>query len=100
MITAVTFINLLTFLFNFNFRCSFSTSEQCSEWQRRITLYVGVPDKLESLFAFPFYAWTSESPSIETEWSGRLQKGAFSNNDIEREVNINLSPSFNKKKTN
>ncbi|KAL5275656.1 MTMR4 family protein [Megaselia abdita] len=45
-------------------KCSFETAEQCMEWQRRITLFTGVPPDYESLFAFPFYSWTSDSAAI------------------------------------
>ncbi|XP_023034870.1 myotubularin-related protein 4 isoform X2 [Drosophila willistoni] len=41
-------------------RCSFQSAEQCSEWQRRIQLLIGVPETLETLFAFPFYSWTCD----------------------------------------
>lgn len=41
-------------------RCSFPTAEQCLEWQRRIQLLIGVPETLETLFAFPFYSWTCD----------------------------------------
>ncbi|XP_030379367.1 myotubularin-related protein 3 isoform X2 [Scaptodrosophila lebanonensis] len=41
-------------------RCSFQSAEQCSEWQRRIQLSIGVPETLETLFAFPFYSWTCD----------------------------------------
>uniref|UniRef100_W4VR85 Lateral signaling target protein 2 homolog n=1 Tax=Corethrella appendiculata TaxID=1370023 RepID=W4VR85_9DIPT len=72
-------------------KCSFSTSEQCSEWQRRITLSVGVPENLETLFAFPFHAWASESPAIinsqqDNEWSGRLCRAGNSDDDFLKEV--------------
>ncbi|XP_059612654.1 myotubularin-related protein 4 isoform X4 [Phlebotomus argentipes] len=68
-------------------KCSFDTAEQCSEWQRRISLSVGVPDNLESLFAFPFYAWASESPcSADNEWTGRLQKAGNCDDDFRKEV--------------
>ncbi|XP_055676615.1 myotubularin-related protein 4 isoform X1 [Lutzomyia longipalpis] len=68
-------------------KCSFDTAEQCSEWQRRISLSVGVPDNLESLFAFPFYAWASELPcSTDNEWTGRLQKAGNCDDDFRKEV--------------
>lgn len=41
-------------------RCSFPSAEQCSDWQRRIHLMIGVPESLETLFAFPFYSWTCD----------------------------------------
>ncbi|XP_037035625.1 myotubularin-related protein 4 isoform X4 [Bradysia coprophila] len=68
-------------------KCSFATSEQCSEWQRRITLSVGVPTSLESMFAFPFYAWASEHPpSTDNEWSGRLLRASRIDEDFRKEV--------------
>ncbi|XP_046803340.1 myotubularin-related protein 3 isoform X2 [Lucilia cuprina] len=42
-------------------KCSFETAEQCTEWQRRIQLSVGVPETLESIFAFPFCSWACDS---------------------------------------
>uniref|UniRef100_A0A1B0GAE2 Lateral signaling target protein 2 homolog n=1 Tax=Glossina morsitans morsitans TaxID=37546 RepID=A0A1B0GAE2_GLOMM len=42
-------------------KCSFETAEQCTEWQRRIQMSVGVPETLESIFAFPFCSWTCDS---------------------------------------
>ncbi|XP_044316993.1 myotubularin-related protein 4 isoform X2 [Drosophila rhopaloa] len=41
-------------------RCSFQSAEQCADWQRRIHLLIGVPEVLETLFAFPFYSWTCD----------------------------------------
>ncbi|XP_016998647.2 phosphatidylinositol-3,5-bisphosphate 3-phosphatase MTMR4 isoform X2 [Drosophila takahashii] len=41
-------------------RCSFQSAEQCADWQRRIHLLIGVPEALETLFAFPFYSWTCD----------------------------------------
>ncbi|KAL7745759.1 hypothetical protein ACLKA6_009959 [Drosophila palustris] len=41
-------------------KCSFQSAEQCLEWQRRIQLLIGVPETLETLFAFPFYSWTCD----------------------------------------
>ncbi|EDV99889.1 GH12561 [Drosophila grimshawi] len=41
-------------------RCSFPSAEQCLEWQRRVQLLIGVPETLETLFAFPFYSWTCD----------------------------------------
>ncbi|XP_034486343.1 myotubularin-related protein 3 isoform X2 [Drosophila innubila] len=41
-------------------KCSFQSAEQCLEWQRRIQLLIGVPETLETLFAFPFYSWTGD----------------------------------------
>ncbi|XP_049301044.1 uncharacterized protein LOC125774823 isoform X2 [Anopheles funestus] len=69
-------------------RCSFATSEQCSEWNRRITLSIGVPETLEALFAFPFHAWASESPTLnqDNEWAGRLQRVGSFDDEFRREV--------------
>ncbi|XP_058825823.1 myotubularin-related protein 4 isoform X2 [Topomyia yanbarensis] len=69
-------------------KCSFLTSEQCSEWQRRISLSIGVPETLESLFAFPFHAWASESPTLnqDNEWYGRLQRVGNYDDDFRKEV--------------
>lgn len=73
-------------------KCSFETAEQCSEWARRITMYIGVPESLESLFAFAFYSWTSDymatsSANAENnEWSGRLQRAGRYEDDFRREV--------------
>lgn len=41
-------------------RCSFQSADQCLEWQRRIQLLIGIPETLETLFAFPFYSWTCD----------------------------------------
>lgn len=69
------------------FRCTFPTSEQCSDWQRRISLYIGVPSTLESLFAFSFYAWASEQQSnSENEWTGRMQRATHYDDDFRKEV--------------
>ncbi|XP_058455879.1 myotubularin-related protein 3 isoform X2 [Malaya genurostris] len=69
-------------------KCSFLTSEQCSEWQRRITLSIGIPETLEALFAFPFHAWASESPTLnqDNEWYGRLQRVGNYDDDFRKEV--------------
>ncbi|XP_049532953.1 uncharacterized protein LOC125949700 isoform X2 [Anopheles darlingi] len=69
-------------------KCSFATSEQCSEWNRRITLSIGVPETLEALFAFPFHAWASESPTLnqDNEWAGRLQRDGSLDDDFRREA--------------
>lgn len=67
-------------------RCSFLTSETCAEWQRRLSLCTGVPETLESLFAFPFYGWVSESSgSSDSEWYGRLQTASNYDDDFRRE---------------
>lgn len=80
-------------------RCSFATSETCSEWQRRILLSSGIPDKLESLFAFPFKAWTSETISNGglIEWANRLKKSDNNENEFINEVKrlgFNLNSSW------
>lgn len=46
------------------FRCSFETTEKCSEWQRRITMAVSSLTNFNSLFAFPFYAWSSDQSEL------------------------------------
>lgn len=66
-------------------RCAFKTPEQCAEWQRRISLHVGVPSSLETLFAFPFHAWTTEKMP-DSEWADRLQRGLYSNDDFMNEI--------------
>lgn len=79
--------NYIKFINYCIFRCSFSTSEQCAEWQRRISLLVGVPNNLESLFAFSFYAWASEyPPNTDNEWADRLQKASKIDDDFRKEV--------------
>ncbi|XP_053679949.1 myotubularin-related protein 4 [Anopheles nili] len=69
-------------------RCSFATSEQCGEWHRRISLSIGVPETLEALFAFPFHAWASESPTLnqDNEWAGRLQRVGSFEDEFRREA--------------
>lgn len=48
-------------------RCSFQSAEQCLEWQRRIQLLIGIPETLETLFAFPFYSWTCDNTTIGSQ---------------------------------
>lgn len=48
-------------------RCSFQSAEQCLEWQRRIQLLIGIPETLETLFAFPFYSWTCDTMGNNTK---------------------------------
>lgn len=68
-------------------RCTFSSAEQCTEWQRRITYVVGVPSTLEALFAFPYYAWALEqAANSDNEWSSRMQRGSNYDDDFHREV--------------
>lgn len=83
-------------------KCQFDTFESCADWQRRITLHTGVPTNLEQLFAFPFYAWSTETKATaaaagaaaagETrdrvdacEWAERMQRAPKLNEDFERE---------------
>ncbi|XP_054730884.1 myotubularin-related protein 4 isoform X2 [Anastrepha obliqua] len=84
-------------------KCSFETAEQCAEWQRRIQLSVGVPETLESLFAFPFHSYMCDAISIQngdvvgrlaaggvidnsTEYLERLQRASRDDEDFMREV--------------
>lgn len=41
-------------------RCTFPTTEQCAEWQRRLTKALSLPQRLENVFAFAFYMWNME----------------------------------------
>lgn len=66
-------------------KCSFDTFEKCAEWQRRITLHIGVPVNLETLFAFPFYAWSAENKALDTEWAMRMQRAPKLDEDFEKE---------------
>jgi len=66
-------------------KCSFETAEQCSEWQRRVQINIGLPESLESLFAFPFCSWTCESRSSNTMNS--YQNGQQNGNSSE---NLNM----------
>lgn len=66
-------------------KCSFDTFERCAEWQRRITLHIGVPVNLETLFAFPFYAWSAENKALDTEWAMRMQRAPKLDEDFEKE---------------
>ncbi|XP_055633203.1 uncharacterized protein LOC129773587 isoform X9 [Toxorhynchites rutilus septentrionalis] len=68
-------------------KCSFSTSEQCAEWQRRISLCIGVPETLEALFAFPFHAWASEPPfKQDPTWYDRVQRVNLYDDDFRKDV--------------
>lgn len=70
------------------YKCSFLTAEACGEWSRRISLCTGVPETLETLFAFPFYGWVSEQsihPDSTSEWYGRLQSASNYDDDFRRE---------------
>lgn len=52
-----------------------------------MSLAVGVPTNLESLFAFSYYAWASEMPhNLENEWTGRMQRATNYDDDFRREV--------------
>lgn len=77
-------------------RCSFETIELCNDWQRRISLLTGIPPNLETLFAFPFYAWSCENKSLHNNNSSnpaddggappeRLQRAPKCDEDFERE---------------
>lgn len=57
------------------------------DWQRRITLAIGVPARLDALFAFSYYAWASEQPANnDNEWIGRMQRAGNYDEDFRREV--------------
>ncbi|KAK7070785.1 Myotubularin-related protein 4 [Halocaridina rubra] len=43
-----------------SYKCTFSNSELCSEWQRRLTKALSLPQRLENVFSFAFYMWNSE----------------------------------------
>lgn len=69
------------------YKCSFATSESCSEWCRRLSLVIGIPEQLENLFAFAFHAWVSEQTQIaDQEWFGRLQRAGDYDEIFRREV--------------
>lgn len=58
------------------YTCQFSTSESCTEWHSRISLAIAVPEQIETLFAFAFHAYVSESQStsqLDQECFSRLQ---------------------------
>lgn len=44
-----------------------------------------MPSSLETLFAFPFHAWTAEKMP-DSEWADRLQRGLHSNDDFMNEI--------------
>ncbi|XP_039960196.1 myotubularin-related protein 4 isoform X1 [Bactrocera tryoni] len=73
-------------------KCSFETAEQCAEWLRRIQLCVGVPETLESLFAFPFHSYMSDAINMQSEaynspeYLERLQRATRADDDFMREV--------------
>ncbi|XP_049317665.1 myotubularin-related protein 4 isoform X5 [Bactrocera dorsalis] len=73
-------------------KCSFETAEQCAEWLRRIQLCVGVPETLESLFAFPFHSYMSDAINTQNEaynspeYLERLQRAKRADDDFMREV--------------
>ncbi|XP_050737089.1 myotubularin-related protein 4-like isoform X5 [Eriocheir sinensis] len=43
-----------------SYKCTFPTTEQCAEWQRRLTKALSLPQRLENVFAFAFYMWNME----------------------------------------
>ncbi|XP_059490567.1 myotubularin-related protein 3 isoform X2 [Neocloeon triangulifer] len=49
-------------------RCSFSSGEACTEWQRRITKAATQPRVLEKVFALAFFAWANDEADEEA-WS-------------------------------
>uniref|UniRef100_A0A0K8W717 Myotubularin-related protein 3 n=1 Tax=Bactrocera latifrons TaxID=174628 RepID=A0A0K8W717_BACLA len=73
-------------------KCSFETAEQCAEWLRRIQLCVGVPETLESLFAFPFHSYMSDAINMQSEaynspeYLERLQRAKRADDDFMSEV--------------
>ncbi|XP_036232238.2 phosphatidylinositol-3,5-bisphosphate 3-phosphatase MTMR3 isoform X2 [Bactrocera oleae] len=73
-------------------KCSFETAEQCAEWLRRIQLCVGVPETLESLFAFPFHSYMSDAINMQSEaynspeYLERLQRAKRADEDFMREI--------------
>jgi hypothetical protein len=56
------------FIFLFLFRCSFSSGEACTEWQRRITRAATQPRVLEKVFALAFFAWANDEAD-DDDWS-------------------------------
>ncbi|XP_044740718.1 myotubularin-related protein 4 isoform X2 [Chrysoperla carnea] len=46
-------------------RCTFSTNEQCMEWFKRLNRVTQTPSSLHDLFAFAFYAWTTEIGDVD-----------------------------------
>ncbi|KAM7348864.1 uncharacterized protein ACRADG_008032 isoform 2-T8 [Cochliomyia hominivorax] len=61
-------------------KCSFETAEQCTEWQRRIQMSVGVPETLESIFAFPFCSWACDSLNNGQNQGGQQTNGGIGAN--------------------
>ncbi|XP_020808366.1 myotubularin-related protein 3 isoform X3 [Drosophila serrata] len=59
-------------------RCSFQSAEQCADWQRRIHLLIGVPETLETLFAFPFYSWTCDTIGTNGTAANGIENGLAS----------------------
>ncbi|KAK4319925.1 hypothetical protein Pmani_009176 [Petrolisthes manimaculis] len=43
-----------------SYKSTFLTNEQCSEWQRRLTKALALPQRLENVYAFAFYIWNME----------------------------------------
>ncbi|XP_033221673.1 myotubularin-related protein 3 [Belonocnema kinseyi] len=42
--------------------CSFSTNEHCLEWYKRLHKVIGPRKSMEDVFAFAYYAWSTENP--------------------------------------
>ncbi|KAM8719254.1 hypothetical protein ACLKA7_011894 [Drosophila subpalustris] len=71
-------------------KCSFQSAEQCLEWQRRIQLLIGVPETLETLFAFPFYSWTCDI-------IGNKERSMLTNGTNGTAIDFKLCPSYPQK---
>ncbi|XP_065366478.1 myotubularin-related protein 3 isoform X3 [Calliphora vicina] len=69
-------------------KCSFETAEQCTEWQRRIQLSVGVPETLEAIFAFPFCSWACDSLN-----NGQMGQVGPTNNGVASTAENGQNPS-------
>lgn len=72
----------------FRSRCMIPTSEQCSEWQRRLTVAAGLPTSYESMFAYSYYAWASEliTSQTDSEWLGYMHRAPNYDDAFRREV--------------
>ncbi|XP_070490191.1 phosphatidylinositol-3,5-bisphosphate 3-phosphatase MTMR4 isoform X2 [Chironomus tepperi] len=67
--------------------CYFSSNESCTKWHSRISDGIDPPNRLESLFAFSFHAWVSESTTcLDQEWFNRLQHATEYDEYFEREL--------------
>ncbi|ALC49253.1 CG3632 [Drosophila busckii] len=73
-------------------RCSFSSAEQCLDWQRRIQLLIGVPETLETLFAFPFYSWTCDTLAHKERNVNGLSNGNSTSNSMAAPKSVESSP--------